>query len=503
MPVTPGTNFYRNAPRYPLGWLLFAALLPWMHSSRAQTQHPAAPVFSPCQIGMPDSAFHMQAKCMSLTVPEDRAKPDGKQIKLHIAVLSARASKPAPDALFFIAGGPGQASTQAFVTEAAAFDRIRANHDIVLVDQRGTGGSNRLDCPASTEIDAVPDDAEIARLAKTCLAQLKGDPRFYTTTVAVKDLDAVRAALGYEQIDVYGISYGTRMALEYLREFPSHVRSVVLDGVVPADWNVGADVSLDAQRALDGIFKRCSQQPDCNKAFPNLANEFAMLQRDLKRHPVKVAFRDPVTAMPISQTLDWDKVAVTVRLMSYSSATAALLPLLIHQAATAHDYAPLMAQALIFTNSVNEGIAEGMNAAVLCTEDVPFYAHAAEVRRAAESYLGGKPVEALIKTCAAWPRGIMAPDFKQPVVSNKPVLLISGEDDPITPPANAIHAAKTLSDSLSLVVPGQGHGNAMRGCVPKLMAQFVDKASAKGLDTHCVSTIRAFPFFINFNGPTP
>lgn len=492
-----------NRQRYPLGWLLFAAILPWMYTAKAQLPGPAALVLAPCQIGMPDSAFHMQAKCTSLAVPEDRAKPNGKQIKLRIAVLSARSSKPAPDALFFIAGGPGQASTEAFVTEAAAFDRIRTDRDIVLVDQRGTGGSNRLDCPASTESGDIPDDAEITHLSKTCLTQLKGDPRFYTTTVAVQDLDTVRAALGYKQINVYGISYGTRVALEYLREFPSRVRSVILDGVVPADWNVGAEVSLDAQQALDGIFARCRKQPDCHKAFPNLANEFSLLQRGLKRRPVSVQLRDPVTGMPISQTLNWSKVAVAIRLMSYSSDTAALLPLLIHQAAIAHDYAPLLAQALIFTNSVNEGIAEGMNAAVLCTEDVPFYAHDAKIRRDSESYLGGKPVEALIKSCAAWPRGIMETDFKRPVVSDKPVLLISGADDPITPPANAAHAAKTLSDSLSLVVPGQGHGNAMRGCVPKLMAQFVETASVKSLDPHCVSSIRAFPFFVNFNGPTP
>lgn len=484
-------------------WLLIAVTLPWLKFASAQIPAHPAPVFSPCQIGMPDTAFHMQAKCTSLAVPEDRANPDGKQINLHIAVLSARAGKPAADALFFIAGGPGQASTEAFVTEAAAFDRIRADRDIVLVDQRGTGGSNRLDCPASTDTDDIPNDAVIARLAKTCLAQLKGNPRFYTTTVAVRDLDTVRAALGYRQIDLYGISYGTRVALEYLRKFPSHVRSVILDGVVPADWNVGADVSLDAQQALDGIFVRCARQQRCQHAFPNLKNEFALLERNLKLRPASLRLRDPVNAMPINGVLDWNKVAVAIRLMSYSSDTAALLPLLIHQAAIAQDYTPLMAQALIFTNSVNEGIAEGMNAAVLCTEDVPFYAQDTEARRAAESYLGGKPVQALIKSCAAWPRGVMQPDFKRPVVSDKPVLLISGEDDPITPPANAAHAAKTLSGSLSLVVPGQGHGNAMRGCVPRLMAQFVAAASPKDLDTHCVSAIRAFPFFINFNGPTP
>lgn len=496
-----GTTLYRHASRYPLGWLLFVALVPWMHGTRAQPQNPVAAVFTPCQIGMPDSAFHMQAKCTSLAVPEDRTRPDSKKISLHIAVLPAHANKPSADALFFIAGGPGQASTEAFVTEAAAFDRIRADHDIVLVDQRGTGQSNPLNCPESD--DSPGNEVSIVHETKVCLAQLKGDPRFYTTTVAVKDLDQVRAALGYSQIDLYGISYGTRVALEYLRDYPAHVRSVILDGVVPADWNVGADVSLDAQQALDGVFTRCAGQTQCHRAFPNLVNEFAALQQNLKHRPVTVQLRDPVDATLINRSLDWNKVAVAIRLMSYSSDTAALLPLLIHQAAVAHDYAPLMAQSLIFTRSVDEGIAAGMNAAVLCTEDVPFYSHNAEIRRSAASYLGGKPIEALIRSCAVWPRGVMEADFKQPVKSDKPVLLLSGEDDPITPPANASHAAKTLSNSLSLVVPGQGHGNAMRGCIPKLMAQFVASASVSGLDTKCVKSIRAFPFFVNFNGPTP
>ncbi|MGH8399430.1 MAG: alpha/beta fold hydrolase, partial [Gammaproteobacteria bacterium] len=194
----------------------------------------------------------MEAKCTTLSVPEDRAKPEGKKISLHIAVLRARTGQPAPDPLFFIAGGPGQAATQAYIEEAPAFERIRESRDIVLVDQRGTGGSNPLDCPSTPDNNSNPTAAEITRQAQACLKQLTGDPRFYTTTVAVKDLDTVRAALGYNDIDLYGISYGTRVALEYLRDFPQHVRSVILDGVVPADRVLGPGVSLDAQQALNG-----------------------------------------------------------------------------------------------------------------------------------------------------------------------------------------------------------------------------------------------------------
>ncbi|MGE5625517.1 MAG: alpha/beta hydrolase [Bacillota bacterium] len=463
----------------------------------------AAPVFSDCQIGGADSSVHLQARCTSLTVPENRAHPEGRKINLHIAVLKARASEAKTDPLFFIAGGPGQASTEAFVQEAGAFDTLRDSRDIVLVDQRGTGGSNRLDCPAPPAGADVYSDAEIAKAAADCLKALKGDPRFYTTSVAVEDLDAVRAYLGYPTVNLYGISYGTRVALQYLREFPGNTRSVVLDGVVPADLTLGPGVSLDAERALKLIFTRCGQDAACRQAFPDPAGDFLRLETDLKAHPAAVTLRDPLTGEPRSETLSWDKLAGAVRLMSYQSETASLLPLLVHQAAQ-RDYAPLMGTALMFTGEIESGFAEGMGSAVVCTEDAPFYTDDPATQAALrDTYLGAMNVELMVKSCREWPKGVIAPDFKQPVKSGRPVLLLSGEDDPVTPPANAARAAKTLSNSLSLVVPGQGHGNVFRGCVPWIVADFVETASVKGLNTACVKKIKPFPFFINFSGPTP
>ena len=467
----------------------------------ASLANAARPEFHECQIGAQDSSQRQQALCTTLLVPEDRQHADGKKIGLRVAWLRARASNPKPDALFFIAGGPGQASTEAFLEESGAFERIRSEHDIVLVDQRGTGGSNRLDCPDLPE-DAKPGDAAVIAAVQACLKQLPGDPRFYTTTVAVQDLDAVRAALGYKQVDLYGISYGTRVALQYLRAYPDSVRSVILDGVVPADRTLGPDVSLDAQRALGLIFERCHQDRACDQAFPDLAGSFAALQKDLSARAVSVQLRDPLTGAPREEKLDWDRVAGTVRLMSYQSETASLLPLLIHQAAVQHDYLPLMSTALLFRDEVSEGFAQGMGASVICTEDAPFISDAAR-HALQDTYLGANTMDTLVKSCKLWPRGVMDPDFKQPVVSAKPVLLLSGEDDPITPPADAAHAAKTLGNSLALVTPGQGHGNVFRGCVPRIAADFVDAGSVKGLDTACVKDMKAFPFFINFSGPKP
>lgn len=481
-------------------WLMVITALAWISAARAA----AHPSFTPCQIGMPDTALHMQAQCTTLTVPEDRAQPAGKQIHLHIAVLKARTREPAPDPLFFIAGGPGEASTQAYVQEGVAFERIRASRAIVLVDQRGTGQSNPLDCPETSQSPTPPTAAQITRETLACLKQLPGDPRFYTTTVAVTDLDAVRAALGYVEINLYGISYGTRVALEYLREYPQHVRSVILDGVVPPDWNVGETAPQAAQQALDKIFQRCADESACHQAFPDLPETFARLEHTLKQSPVSVSLRDPLTGAPLTQTLTWETAAGAVQLLSYLSDTAALLPLLIHQAGVAHDYAPLLANAQYLSGQLSDAVALGMHAAVLCTEDVPFYPAARAVQTAAaDTYLGAAPLTLLSASCAHWPRGVMEPDFKKPVISDKPVLLLSGADDPITPPANAAHVAQTLPNSLSLVVPGQGHGNAWRGCVPQLMAEFVQQASVKNLDAACVQKIKPFPFFTRFTGPGP
>lgn len=461
--------------------------------------------FTPCQIGLANTLLHMQAECTSLSVPEDYTRPDGKHIRLHIAVLRAQTAKPAADPLFFIAGGPGEASTQAYPQEAAAFEDLRSERAIVLVDQRGTGESNPLNCPEVSQSLAPATSTEVSQQTKACLAQLSGDPRFFTTSVAVKDLDAVRAALGYKEIDLYGISYGTRVALQYLRDYPEHTRSVILDGVVPPDWNVGESAAQDAQRAWLRISMRCAlEDPACHKAFPDLPSVFLKLEQALKQHPASVHLRNPLTGAPEAATLDWPTAASAVQLLSYTSETAALLPLLIHQAGVEHDYAPLLANAELVNRQINGAVALGMHAAVLCTEDVPFYPPALPDSPAiVDTYMGSAAVSELMQSCAHWPRGVMAPDFKKPVISAKPVLLLSGEDDPITPPANAALVARTLSNSLSIVLAGQGHGNAWRGCVPRLIEQFIRQASVTNLDTACIKKLKPFPFFTSFTGPGP
>lgn len=465
---------------------------------------PLAPAIelADCRIRGADGTRSVAARCGRLPVPENPDAPDGRRIELNVAVVEALSAEPAPDALAVLAGGPGAAATEFYVDYAPAFERVRREHDIVLVDQRGTGASNALECPDdAAALDASAEDLRAS--AERCLAVLDADPRFYTTSVAVADLEAVRAALGYPSLDLYGASYGTRVALHYLRRYPERARTLVLDGVLPADVALGPHIALDAQATLDGLFDRCAREDACRLHFPALREHFAELRVRLAATPLALTLADPRTAEPVETRFGVAEMDAAVRLLSYSTETAALLPLLLDRAGRG-DVAPLAAQALMVARSLDDTLSEGMHHSIVCTEDVPWFEIDAPLRAALENtYLGAHQVDSLRAICEVWPRGVIDPDFKTPVVSDHPVLLLSGELDPVTPPRYGERALATLRNGRHVVAAGQGHGIALLGCLPRLVAEFVERASVDGLDTSCVERLAAAPFFTSFNGPPP
>lgn len=479
--------------------VLFAvacAALPETPEPRAT---PVVP-FESCQISTPGVENQLAGKCTSLSVYENRAAQSGRQIDLHIVVLPAISRKPASDPLFFLAGGPGEAASESFLIVSSAFEAINQKRDIVLVDQRGTGQSHALQCQdtGGEEISAY-DSKQVKAAVQHCLTNLVADPRFYTTAIAMDDLDQVRQALGYEQINLYGVSYGTRAALAYMRQYPQHVRSAILDGVAPPNWTLGPDSAKNAQQALNNLFDRCIQEPACKEAYPNLRSEFQSLLNDLKTMPAHLSIPDPTSGEKRDITVDQDSFASTIFNMSYTSETAALLPLLVHTASIRNDLSLIAAQGLSDTETVSARLSEGMRFSVMCSEDIPFFpANLVET-----GYLGDNFIRSFRDVCSIWPRGEIPANFKDPVTSSAPVLILSGADDPVTPPANGELAASTLSNHLHLVVAGQGHVNIFRGCIPRLVNSFIEKGSAVGLNTACVQEIDAMPFFINFSGPTP
>jgi pimeloyl-ACP methyl ester carboxylesterase len=448
------------------------------------------------------------ARCGTLAVPENPAAPDGRTVEIFVARVPSLSSSPRPDPLVLIAGGPGESTVDMYLQLRGAFDVARRERDVILVDQRGTGRSAAgfaCEVPEDLSLDAT-GAAKLGSYIDRCVAELEHDPRFYTTSVAVQDLERVRAALGIEQWNLYGVSYGTRVAQHYLRRFPAHTRAVVLDGVVPPEIALGPDIAREAQRALEQIFARCAADDGCRGQFANLPMEFRELLARLEAAPVALPGSAPsaaatdARAVGAAEQFSAPQLRGLVRLLSYNAATIALLPALLHEA-YAGNYAPLANQASTTLRGLPESLSFPMSNSVICTEDVPFAAAGAR-DGLGDTYLGTTIVDALGAICARWPAGAIDADFKTPVVSERPVLLLSGSNDPITPPEYAARVAATLAHSTQLVGRDQGHGLVAIGCVPRLLRAFVENPD-KSLDAACLAVESPTPFFLSLLGPGP
>lgn len=460
--------------------------------------------FSDCRLEHPTGLRSVSARCGYLRVAENPARPDGAQILLRVAIIDALSKKPAVEPLFIVSGGPGSSAGQFFATVADAFERVRRDRELVVVDQRGTGLSNPLGCDYGDDFESGELSlARLRELTASCRARLTARLEFYNTSVAVRDLDQVRAALGYQHISLYGASYGTRVVEHYARRYPERTHAVILDGVIVPEVPIGPAIATDAQSALDRIFAICARDKDCSARFPDLASRLAQLLDAMAHKPRELDIPDPLTGERRQVLVTRAHLVGAVRLLSYNSITIAVLPLLL-DAAARDDLAPLVAQSIMTSRALADQIWIGMHNSVVCAEDVPYYSSASIDRAAlAQTYIGVQQLDGLVEICKIWPRGIMDADLHQPLNSRVPALILSGELDPVTPPGNGDRVAREFRDSVHVVVAGQGHGQLSTGCVPRLMAEFLHAGTTKGLDVSCTRSITALPFFLNFSGPSP
>jgi pimeloyl-ACP methyl ester carboxylesterase len=465
---------------------------------------PARLALHECRLEHPLRLASIQARCGVLQVPLDRTQPGGASIDLSVAVVPALNRRALAAPVFLLAGGPGQGATAMYTGFAAAFGRVNRNHDIVLVDQRGTGRSAPLTCEYPDDWRPPADLMPALRQATlACLNRYGDRVRFYTSSAAVADLEAVRTALGFSAIDLYAVSYGTRVAQLYMRRFPAAVHAAILDGVTFPEQAIGPATPLDGEHALNLIVNRCASAPDCAAAYPALRQELDALRRQYGPQKSALTLDDPDSGVPLEIEFNRSLLNASLRFLSYSAAQASLLPTLIHQAAQG-ALAPLAAQTIMIARQVGDQLASGMQNSVICSEDVPFFA-AADLDRAviSQTYQGADQLDALREICKLWPRGPVDADLHSPLVSAIPTLLLSGEADPVTPPAAAERAALGLARHLHLILSGEGHGQVSTGCVPKLMAQFLDAAAPEQLDTGCLDRHRPPPFFVSMTGPAP
>jgi pimeloyl-ACP methyl ester carboxylesterase len=458
---------------------------------------------APCTLAAAGSASTVSAFCGTLAVPLDRAAPVGPRIDLAVALVPSRARQPQPDPVMLLAGGPGQSALESFPTIAGAFFDLLRDRHVVLVDQRGTGRSSPLQCRPPEDDDTtaadVLDPAAARRLAEQCLAALDVDPRHFTTSDAVLDLEDVRAAISAPQLNLVGVSYGTRVALEYLRRHPDRTRTVVLDGVVPPGLALGAEHARNLESALAANFALCETHEACRRQFGVPREQLDRLLADLRDRPRTVRYHDPITDEPREETLSPATVSGVVRMYAYLPLLATLLPRLLAEAGAGRPE-QLMAQARMIESLSGELIAQGMQLSVICTED-------ADRLRVdptdADTLMGTGFVASLLAQCEVWPRGQRPPDFTAPVRSNRPVLLLSGELDPVTPPRYGDDVVRHLPNGRHLVGRGQGHNVMLAGCAPRLMAQFVGAASARELDATCLDRLAPLPPVLGAYGWDP
>lgn len=449
----------------------------------------------------------LPAECGRFKVAENPAEPNGRQIELFVARVPAISLKKAADPLFLIAGGPGTSAVDLYTSSAAPFDRVRRERDIVLVDQRGTGRSHRLDCDYDTgDLFASLEEIEPGPQNIKCRDDLSknSDLRQYTTSIAVKDLEAVRLALGYQRINLYGSSYGTRVAQHYARRYPAATRTLVLDGVVNPEVILGPAIALDAEQALRRILERCAKDAGCAQAFGDPFADYQALRARITSKPEPVTVADARTGRPIHFNFTHRHLSAVLRFASYNDDQAALLPLSLHLATRERNFTPLANQFRVFARSLEESFAYGMHNSVACSEDAPFIdTGKLDLDALRATHMGSEQVEQLVAACREWPRGVVDPDLHEPLTSDAAALLLSGGDDPVTPPQYAEIAKRGFKDSAHVMIAGHGHGQITAPCVDRVMAAFIRAGTAAGLDTSCTHKIPPMPFFTTLAGPAP
>jgi len=454
----------------------------------------AAPL-QPCRLeGVPHDAL-----CGSVQRALDPSVPQGAQIEVHYAVLPALARNKKNDPVFFFAGGPGQSAIDLGAPLSRQLARFSNRRDVVLVDQRGTGRSAPLRCDDETATRPLAESADpaarIEQLAR-CRAALQklphGDLRQYTTTIAVADIDAVRQALGADRINLVGASYGTRVALEYLRQFPQTVRRAVLDGVAPPDMVLPASFAVDTQKAFDALLAHCEASAGCNKRHPQLRTQWAALLTSLPR---TVTLAHPLTGEDETLTLTRDMLAGLVRLPLYAPLLASALPEALAQTAQGR-FAPLFGLSSAIGGGRGMKLAAGLHFSVVCAEDLPRLGSAPH---APAKDFGDGFADLYRRVCASWPRGSVPAAFYEVPTAPAALLLLSGGLDPVTPPRHGERMAQALgTKARHVVVPNAGHGVLSVGCMRDLLYRFVDAetdAEALQVDATCAQAIPRPPAF--------
>lgn len=466
-----------TSPAGRLGLVLAAALaLVPLGAAR-----PAEVTLRPCTL-----AAGIEARCGTFVVPENRAIASGRTIRLRVAVVPARDGGSSSDALLYLTGGPGGSAIADAAGVTRLFSTTNETHDIVLVDQRGTGSSNRLVCPLPRK-PLGADAKAIRAYVRSCLARFREDVRQYTTVPAMEDAAEVVRALGYERVDVYGVSYGATAAQYLLAQHPELVRTAILDGATLLDVPIFELWGRNGERSLRATVSRCATSPRCARAYPRVRSEVFEMMTALRRAPVRV---DETVIGPA-------EAAGTIQWLTRTPSGAARIPWIAHRAA-AGDWDPL----LLAMDEAGAGGGETrqlMYWSIVCNEPWARWNPARTRAASRGTYLYERTAaDAALAAvvCSAMPKAVQPAWSTARVRSEVPVLLVVGGDDPQDPLANVRGASRELPASRTIVVPHAGHVALQLGCASRVAQQFIARGTAAGLDTRCVARYAPPPFVV-------
>lgn len=463
--------------------------------------------FAPCQRDATTALAELVAEslCSTYSVPENYDDPDGRHIELKVMVIPSLSDLTEPDPLFLLAGGPGQAATD-LVQVAQVFSRTRTERDIVLVDQRGTGELSPFDCQideeeseALQEQDPDFDALMLIQLdvLRECLQSMDASPQYYTTDIAMRDLDAIRDYLGYSQLNLWGASYGSRAALAYLQAYPANTRAVVIDAIAPTAITLPLYNERDASASLQALFDDCAADTQCASAYPELQAHYLELLDKLST-PQPISYMDDSDYSVTEATLSDYEFLNFIRQVLYSREAQRLIPLIIEQA-WQENYRPMQA---LFSQYSEAQINQGMFLSVICNEDFALHNDALLADLADPDYLVTSAMfnTFVLEACAIWPKREVPASYFAPVTEDNPVLIFSGSLDPITPPVWGELVHDSLPNSQHFVVEGFGHGTLFTQCTAGIMSAFIENGSLDELETDCIDNFKRRPFIVTPGG---
>ena len=434
-------------------------------------------------------------RCGVYNVFENRRTRKGRMLPLKIVLIPARHRHPDQGPVFYMAGGPGETATEvaAFVIESGDAD----DHDVVLVDERGTGDGHRLDCRSPGSDDKLegylngPFDPAAARACRDELKQ-RYDLSQYTTPNFADDIDEVRGAMGYDRINITAGSFGTYAAQIYMRRHGEHVRSAYLTSLVTLSNRVPLYHARGAQRGLDQLFKDCDDDTACHAAYPRLREDFAAVLNKVRERPVATSVRHPVSGAPTEIHLTERAFADAVRVIMYRSNRAREIPFLVEQA-LAGDFSPFAEAAVRASRDIYSGARIGLHYAITCNEFVDRIRPEDVEPATRGSFLGSWRVRDQMAACKDWPKTDLPADYFEPFRSEVPTVLISGATDPASPPNWGDEVKSFMPNAIHLVVPGDGH-TPENGCTRSIRHQLFRTGTIQGLDTSCMSQGQPVPF---------